>query len=291
MLKAVPILLFAGAAAFVSSSTMRDSRSTTVAFKVPVVTVHAKEFAFMTPATIAPGQTTFRLVNDGKQLHHLSIIQIGKGHTFADLAAALKSGGAPPAWMTEVGGPNAAVPGASVEATLTLEPGNYAIACWIPSPGEEMPHAMKGMLQPLTVSSGGVEQAGMATSTFAAPPVPDVHLVLKDYGFTFSKPLTTGKHYVHVMNDGPQSHEVVFLQLAPGKHISDFATWAETGMKGPPPGKPVDGMSGLSKGRTGIFPVNLTPGTYGLICFVPDTKDQKSHAKHGMTTEFTLAAK
>lgn len=281
-LKTVPFILFVGAVAFVTSSTVHDTR----AAKIPVVTVHAKDFAFDAPKTIPAGMTSFKLVNDGKNLHHLQILKLEQGKTFADLQAALKNPGQP-AWLVSVGGPNAAVPGSTIEATLNLEPGNYVIACFIPSPGDPTPHFAKGMIQPLTVSAAaGVAQAGAPE---VEAPTPDVHLVLKDYGFAFSKPLHAGKNVIHVMNEGPQDHEAVFVKLAPGKHISDFNTWATTGgMKGPPPAMPVDGMAGLAKGRTGIFTANLTPGTYGLICFAPDAKDGKEHSVHGMTSEFTV---
>ena len=46
LLKTVPIILFVGAAAFVTSSTVHETR----AAKVPVVTVHAKDFSFRRPA-------------------------------------------------------------------------------------------------------------------------------------------------------------------------------------------------------------------------------------------------
>jgi uncharacterized cupredoxin-like copper-binding protein len=285
MLKVVPFLLFAGAAAFVSSSELRDAR-TTAAFKVPVVTIHAKDFAFEAPASIGAGQTTFRLVNDGTQLHHLVILKLDKGKSLADMQAAMKSEGPPPTWITAMGGPNAAVPGGSTEATVTLDAGSYVLLCFIPSPGEEMPHAAKGMMTGLTVTAtGGVMQAG---ATYAPTPAPDVHLVLKDYGFALSKPITAGKHTIHVMNEGPQDHEATIIQLAPGKHVGDFYTWASTGgMKGPPPGKPIGGMSNIAKGRTAIFSNDFTPGTYGVICFVP-APDHKMHADHGMVTEFEV---
>jgi len=283
-LKTVPVILFVGAAAFVTSSKMHVTR----AANIPVVTVHAKDFSFDAPKTIAAGQTSFRLVNEGKALHHLSIIKLEQGKTFADLEAAMKMQGAPtPTWLVPVGGPNAAIPGGTVEATLTLEAGNYVIACFIPSPGDPTPHFMKGMIQPLTVSAtGGVTQAGSAE---VAAPVPDVHLELKDYGFVFSKPLHAGKNVIHVMNDGPQEHEAIFVKLAPGKHVSDFNTWATTGgMKGPPPAMPVDGMAAMAKGRTGVFTANLTPGTYALTCFAPDATDHKEHSAHGMSMEFVV---
>src|SRR5690242_3792500 len=135
-LKTVPVILFVGAAAFVTSSTVHDTR----AAKIPVVTVHAKEFAFDAPKTIAAGQTSFRLVNDGKMLHHLQIMKLENGKTFADLQAAMKNPGPPPTWLVSVGGPNAAVPGNTIEATLTLDAGNYVIACFVPSPGDPTPH-------------------------------------------------------------------------------------------------------------------------------------------------------
>ena len=283
MLKVVPLALLVGAAAFVSTSKVREVHAG--AFKVPVVTVHASEFAFTAPKSIAAGQTTFRLVNDGKQLHHITIFKLEQGKTLKDLEAAMKSDGPPPAWLVSVGGPNAAVPGATIDATLDLAAGNYVLACLIPSPGDETPHMMKGMVAPLTVSaSSGVTQAG---GTYAPTPAPDVHLVVKDYGFAFSKPINAGKHTVHVMNEGPQEHEVIMLKLAPGKHVADFNSWALTGMKGPPPAMPIAGMAGMAKGRTGIFTDDFTPGTYAITCFVP-APDKKMHSEHGMSLEFAV---
>jgi hypothetical protein len=286
--KAVPFLLLAGATAFVSSSSLRDVRAESAAAKIPVVTIHAKDFSFVAPAAIAPGQTTFRLVNDGKELHHITILKLAAGKTLADYEAAIKNPGPPPAWATAVGGPNAAVPGGAVEATLNLETGNYLLVCYIPSPGEKMPHMAKGMIRPMTVEKAGVVQAGRSAAATAEAPVPTIHLVMKDYGFVFSKPPTAGKHVIHVMNEGPQEHEAIFIKLAPGKTLHDFGVWVETEMKGPPPAAPVDGMSGMVNGLTGSFPANLTPGKYALLCLVPDAKDGKPHLEHGMSMEFEI---
>ncbi|HKH93680.1 MAG TPA: hypothetical protein VKA54_17890 [Gemmatimonadaceae bacterium] len=286
MLKVVPLVLFAGAAAFVSTSTLRDAR-TDAALTIPVVTVHAKDFAFEMPKSIPAGQTSFRLINDGKELHHLTIIRLADGKTLADFTEAMKAG-PPPKWATAVGGPNAAMPGKTAEATLNLEAGNYVLVCFIPSPGEETPHAMKGMIQPLIVTPAGVVQAGGPVGVTAPDPKPDVHLELKEYGFAFSKPITAGKHTIHVMNQGAQDHEVVLVKLAPGKHAADFTDWAMTGMKGPPPGEPMDGMAAMATGRTAIFSNDFTPGMYAAVCFVTDEVDHKLHTAHGMSVEFEV---
>ena len=259
---------------------------TAPAFKVPVITVHSKEFAFDMPKTIAAGPTMFRLVNDGKEFHQVSIVKLELGKTAADYAEAMKSGGSA-AWAVNVGGPNAASPGQTIAATVALEPGTYVAVCFIPSPGEQIPHAAKGMVAEFSVTPAGATQAGAAAVETAPDPQPDVHLEMKEYGYQFSKPIAAGKHTVHVMNQGAQPHEAIMLRLAPGKHLSDFTAWAES-MQGPPPAMTVDGMAAMAKGRTGMFTADFTPGTYAIICYVGDATDHRPHADHGMMMEFEV---
>lgn len=252
----------------------------TVPVAPPVVTIHAKDFAYSGPKSVKSGPTTFRLVNDGKELHHLSIVKLDKGKTMKDLSEALKKQGPPPTWMKEVGGPNPALPGGTVEATLSLEPGEYAFLCFINSPGNPMPHMAKGMVGSITV---------LPESNGASMPAADVTVTLSDYKFAFSKPLSAGKHVVNVVNSASQAHEVVFVKLAPGKKIADMASWVEKDLlKGPPPGEPMAGMTAVAKGHAASFSVDLKQGTYGMICYVPDAKDGKPHSAHGMMTQFDV---
>src|SRR6266511_1010128 len=75
-----------------------------------VVTITATDYAFGMPDTIPARLTTFRLVNQGKELHHASLVRLGEGKSAADfqagLVAAMKSHAPPPSWMTFPGGPN-----------------------------------------------------------------------------------------------------------------------------------------------------------------------------------------
>jgi len=288
MIRAIPAaLLFV--VAFASPS-RRDSASAPTPSRHSLVTVHAKEYAFAAPGSIAAGTTTFRLVNDGKEPHQISIVQLARGKTMADFVAAAKAN-QPTPWAVGAGGPNAAGPGQTIDATVTLDAGNYLILCWVPSPGSPVPHLVKGMIQPLTVTAPvGTPKAG-ASASYISEPAPDVHIELFDYGFKLSKPLTAGKHIIHVMNNGTQEHEAVMMKLAPGKTMKDADAWFEGGMMGPSPIAAAPGMAALGKGRTGTFTTALTPGTYGLICYVPDAKDGKPHVMHGMVQEITVAAK
>ena len=227
-------------------------------------------------------------MNDGREIHQISIVQLTQGKTLAEYAAAIKAN-QPTPWAVGAGGPNAAGPGQTIDATVTLEAGRYVLVCWVPSPGPPVPHMAKGMIQPLTVTATAAP-TGLATAS-APQGAPDVHLELSDYAFKFSKPLTAGKHTIHVMNTGALEHEAVLVKLAPGKTMKDFDAWLEAGMQGPAPAEPTPGMSGLGTGRTGTFTTTLTPGRYGIVCWIPDVKDGKPHEMHGMVQEFTVAAK
>jgi len=139
---------------------------------------------------------------------------------------------------------------------------------------------MKGMMKPLTVTP--VANANMTE------PAADVTMSLADYTFTLSKPLVAGRQLIKLENVAKQHHEVVLVQLAPGKSLADLTAWVAT-MKGPPPGKPLGGVPAFMPGKNTYFEVNLTPGDYALICFLPDAKDGKPHHQHGMTQQFKVS--
>jgi hypothetical protein len=238
------------------------------------ITVTAHDYSFQAPKEIPAGATEFQLVNKGQELHQAQLIKLEEGKTLEDLAKAMKPHGPPPPWVKFMGGPNGVAHGQEANATAVLSPGQYAYLCLIPSPDGVL-HLNKGMAFPFTVT----EPRRDASKDL---PPPDVTIKLNDYDFETSRPLTPGKHTILVENAGPQTHELVLLRMAPGKKAEDFATWAMGGMKGPPPAEALGGVVFLDKGGRGTFEVELTPGEYGLICFVPDAKDGKPHLAHGM---------
>jgi hypothetical protein len=243
------------------------------------VTVTATDYKLDLPSSIPAGAVAIHLVNQGKELHQAQIVRLEDGKTIADLEKAMKANGPMPSWMKFVGGPNGIAPGQEVTSTASLAPGRYAALCLIPSP-DGVPHLMKGMIQPFEVTAGD--------GATALPAASDT-VTMKGYAFQSSRPLTPGQHTILVQNAGPQPHELVMLRLAPGKTVQDFATWATTGgMKGPPPAMPLGGVAVLENGGSGVFTVDLPPGDYGLICFVPDAKDGKLHLEHGMAKQIKV---
>jgi hypothetical protein len=238
------------------------------------VNVTAVDFGFEAPPKISAGAIRFELANHGKEFHQAQLIRLEDGKTLQDLAKAMSTPGPTPKWVKFVGGANGIGPGGKANATATLTPGQYAYLCLIPSTDGVM-HVAKGMVRPFEVTAA-------SSAAAAESPAADVTIKLVDYDFQTSQPLTPGRHTIRVENAGPQTHEIVLLKLAPGKKVEDFGRWAESGMKGRPPAEPLGGIAGLEKGDHGSFDVDLTPGEYGFICFVPDSKDGKPHLFHGM---------
>jgi uncharacterized cupredoxin-like copper-binding protein len=264
--------------------TAADSAAAPTAAPANEVTITATDYAFDAPAEIPAGLTTLRLVDNGKELHHATLIKLDQGKTFDDLVAGIrtmKPGQQPPGWVIMAGGPNAVAPGEATELTTVLEPGNYALVCFIPD-AKGVPHVAHGMAKALTVVSN--QNAG------TAEPAADINVTLSDYKFDFSKPLTAGKHTLKIETAaGQQPHEFTFFQLMPGKTAADLIKYVETGMAGPPPAKPIGGVAGVAAGRASFYEVDLTPGEYAIVCFLEDAKDGKPHFVHGMVQQIKVS--
>jgi uncharacterized cupredoxin-like copper-binding protein len=262
----------AGAAAAAASQASFDPTTR-------IAVVHAKDFAFDAPDSITAGWTTFHLVNDGPNLHHVQLVRLDSGKTAQDLADAMKNPGPPPRWAVFAGGPNAPDPSTQSDATLNLAAGNYVMLCLVDMPGG-VPHFTKGMVRPFKVTA--------ASGSTGTEPTSDVAISLADYKFNVEGTLGAGKHIIKVQNAGPQIHEIEVVRLAPGKTLKDLQAWMQK-PEGPPPANAMGGIDAIPPGTTAYFTADLTPGDYAMLCFIPDAKDGKAHLEHGMVKQFKVS--
>lgn len=239
----------------------------------------AYDYGYEAPAEFPSGPTRIELVNRGTEPHHAQLLKLEQGKTLRDLMA-LPHDAPPPLWAVPVGGPNAAMPGATVTVVQSLTPGEYALVCFIPGP-DHVAHMMKGMTASFKVKPSPNGMARM--------PDADATLRLVDYGFAPAAPLVAGERMIRVVNDGPQVHELVMAKLEPGKAIADYMKWEKEGFQGAPPARFLGGVVGLAQGREALFPVTLEAGDYMVICYVSDAKDGKPHYAHGMVTTLAVA--
>lgn len=245
---------------------------------LPLLRVEAFDYALRGPLTARAGFTRVRIVNHGKQPHHLELTKVPDTMSIATVQHILATEVAN-VKVKDWGGPQITLPGDSSEAIVQLQGGRYTIECWVTA-ADGKPHVMKGMITMLDVKptrSGSVE------------PIADLVLNAKDYSLSFHTEPLRGHHLVRFDNAGPQEHDVEIVRLRVGENSEMIRKWALTGLVGAPPvGQLVGGAVGVDRGNRVWFPLDLRPGRYAMFCFVPDAKDGKPHLLHGMVREFNV---
>ena len=244
--------------------------------------VTGKEFAFEAPASIPAGLTKIILTNDGAEEHQAQVARLTDGKTIEELTATLATDeGAALAMLTLAGGPTGVQPGEARSTTANLAPGAYVFLCFVQS-ADGVPHLAKGMIAPLEVTEPPVE---------ADVPAGDSALTLQDFAFVGLDTLSAGPQTVTVTNSGPQPHEATIVKLADGVAATDLIamfTSTEAPTDGPPPFTTAGGVAGVSVGSTITMDVDLEPGNYAFVCFVPDAATGAPHAALGMIGPLTV---
>ncbi len=115
-----------------------------------VIPVTAVDYAFEgIPEQVSAGKVAFQFTDKGESAHEMIIIRLGDG---ADLDQLLASDEEPPEDQAKQVGSTFASPGGDpTYANVDLEPGRYAVVCFLPGPGGK-PHFSLGMKQTFVVS-------------------------------------------------------------------------------------------------------------------------------------------
>ena len=240
-----------------------------------VVDVKAGEFFFQAPDTIRAGLTTFRLLQtgmlaerskaglDGRALvadqgdntrgvHMLWVVRLDSGKTVGDLYRAAQTGERVTPWAKQLGGPGIALPPRTTNATLELEPGSYALVCYVGSAHADRTryHLLRGMFRALTVLP--------ASGPAAATPRPDVVARIVGEGVVeLSAPLAPGRQVIRVENATDRMREFKFHQMRAGVTGQEFLAQ--------PPGEPGvvwGGLADVPPGGSVTTTIDFEPGEY-----------------------------
>jgi hypothetical protein len=298
-------LLAAGLAACQSGDGASDGASASADAESDVVEVTAKDFEFDMPGEVPSGWTTMRFVNEGEQEHFFLLWRLPEGKTFADYRSQVAGtflrvwsrydsgdltreetlealGEELPEWFfTEAvpsGGAALTEGGRTSRVTLELEPGTYAVECYVKTPQGTW-HTDRGMLRSLTVT-GDV--------TGAAPPEADAELVLSNYEIATEGQLAAGTRTVAVRvtdtPDGFMAHDVNLFRLEDETAVEEIVAWMDwmdlDGFRSPAPGQSLGGVESMAAGSTGYMTVELEPGRYAWV--------SEGYGARGMVSEFTV---
>jgi hypothetical protein len=240
------------------------------------------------PEQVTPGYTLFTLASDADTSDGLTIFRLHEGATLAefqaaseridqafmeggDVATALNEGLALVDVLAEV----SAEPGERRSVGVVLTEGRYALeyAPQAEGPSDRTYHEFR-------VEGAAGAPAPMADAT--------VHMV--DFAFAFPPDLPAGEQTWHVLNSGEQLHHIVIFTLAEGATLEDFLEFMEQMEEGGPPepgegeplSEPADHIGIMSAGQESYHFLDLAPGQYVAVCFLPDHLGDATGQPHSM---------
>lgn len=244
----------------------------------PTVNVETTDASVKVPQTVPAGITTFVVKNTGKTNQSVSFGRLNSGVTLDQFQKALASSQTDPSAAVKlvslVGGTNVP-PSQSNQVTVDLKEGQYASLAF---PDNSAPLV-------------GTFTVGPASGPQAAAPTAQVTVDMADFSFTVPDTITAGHQVWEIKNSGSQWHELNVIKPHPGFTKEQFLQMAMSNQQasGQPPFDTVGYFGPSTQGETGWITVDLQPGTYWLVCFLPDLNGKgQPHVAEGMFKEINV---
>lgn len=115
------------------------------------IRVVARDYVYDAPSNVQSGIATIQLVNQGTDIHHVTVQELPSGKSVKDFFDAIRATGRAPAWSRNVA-QSAQVPsGGETFLAFRMAPGRYVLSCLIPA-ADGRSHVAKGMYQVITAS-------------------------------------------------------------------------------------------------------------------------------------------
>jgi hypothetical protein len=251
--------------------------------EIPTASIIAGEDGVELPQELSAGLVTITFENNTEMPFSPVIARLNEGKTMDDFMTAMQQPGSTP--MQEVfntiGGVEVA-PQSSSDITYDLSAGNYLYLNFATGGPPE--------IKPFMVAEA-------ASEPLEAPEADQV-ITMVDFAFSIPAELETGEQIWEVVNEGDQFHEMRIMRVDEGTTLEEATDMLMevimAATQGPPqfPNETVLNFTPMGTGLTAWFDVDLEPGTYLAVCFVPDFSVEGgppiSHLAHGMISLITV---
>ena len=243
-----------------------------------VITISMDDFKIDAPDVVPAGLVEVHGLNHGVETHQAVFAELADGMTANEYVTTFLQ--APVATLDATrlrGGLQFVRPEHGQNVTVQLEPGRYLLWCALPGPGPGELHLAHGMWTELTVQGA----ASDAPILDAIPSVGTIELI--NWAFATPTTLRAGEVYT-VVNSGTRVHEIGMASLANGATREDVLAFlsGDAPPGDPPPFTDLSGTGLLSPGTRQTFPIDVPPGRYVLVCYLPDPDDGQPHFMKGM---------
>jgi hypothetical protein len=232
-----------------------------------------KKPTFDVPDSVEGGVVEIKFTSSVEGEHSAQLVGAKDGHTpqeALEAGAAWGEQGKPlPDWVILAGGTGDVPQGEAATVTQELPPGSYVVADLATNVSAEFE---------VTGEAGAGEVAadgGTITAT--------------EYAFE-SEGLKAGRTTVLFDNAGQEPHLIGAIGLKEGRTFAEARRFFRT-EKGEPP---IDesrtfNTAVVDGGGKQAVELDLDPGKYVLVCFIPDRKGGPPHVAKGMISEATVA--
>jgi hypothetical protein len=256
------------------------------------LTVKASEYTYKVSGKPKAGWVKIDFDNAGVEDHMLSIVELKKGVTVAQLKQAANSHD--DSAFQKIAAPGASENGPSgtpdilgpkqQTATISeLPAGHYGMLCFVPAP-DGTPHFMKGMINTFDVRKGKSKLEAPTTARDAT---------LTDSSITFDAENVGRNLTVKITNDGQNVHGFTLVKVDEGHTLDEVRSYFNALFSGQgssaatPPGVIAGGISGIDPGKTAYLEQTLTPGHYGYVSTQGDDPATDDYTK-GLHGEFDV---
>jgi hypothetical protein len=250
---------------------------------VKVTETGKADTAIAVPSTIKGGAVDLTLDNTANQApHSAQLIQIGEGHTYAEASAIINSERPLPVpdWIRAYGGIGNVEPGQTGTATVKLDEGHYAVE----------DDAGEGGAKPYTEFDVNDENDADLPDTDAKVTAATTGEKDPEYEWQ-TDGLKAGANTITFDAQGKEALHVIAAFPIKGNATID-QVGQELDSNGPPTSIDFEhgaSTSVLDGGKTQVATLNLRPGRYAFICFLPDRDEpNKPHYKQGLLKEVTI---
>jgi hypothetical protein len=280
-----------------------ESSSETSAYKLRIVAHDngQSSFFYNMPTTTFAGLNDITFVNEGTVSHMASLALLHPGVSEATFLADLLpivGPGATPAQVqklfgevTAYGGSDSMEQGRTQEVFEWLPAGHYVVFCVDGNP----PHFTLGMHHTLIVKAAEHTTSAHPAHVDGTVLQQDMNMQTGSFGFVLPKNVLK-QHRTLILavknTSGDQTHEFQIVKVPNGTTRDQFgACILPPGTNCTIPFEAVHDSGGNGAHGPGITSwvvLHLEPGTYGVMCFLPDIHTAIPHAFMGMYDVFTV---
>ncbi len=268
---------------------------------VPVqeIEIDGTEYAFQIrpdpSAGLRPGWTLLHFHNIGGEAHQAMFARIKDGVDMSELAAAGagdSSGASAIEFVDMIGGVSYIGSGQDTTAMVKLDTGLVMAMCYVPT-AEGVAHGLLGMTSALNIIATPTGSTGATARAPTEPNATASHVVgtieFGPDGYRIPDTMHGGWH--RVVNSDTALHEMAILRLERAVDDDEAANLVADLAANRQPKiavEAVGGMGAVSSGFEGYLDMNLDPGEYMVVDFMPDPGNPRPHMLDGYFATFSV---